>query len=69
VQIFCDRPEALCTEVVLQDGENKVYYHYLVQVSPGTAGLPALSLLHCAAAPAAKRGALKVPGACTGGHA
>lgn len=38
LQIFCDRPEALCTEVVLQDGENKVYYHYLVQAGPWAQG-------------------------------
>lgn len=35
LQIFRDNPEALCTEIVLQDGDNKVYYHYLVQDTPG----------------------------------
>ena len=34
-QIFQDNPEALCTEIVLQDSEHKVFYHYLVQDTPG----------------------------------
>lgn len=34
-RIFADNPELLCTEIVLQDTENKVYFHYLVQDTPG----------------------------------
>ncbi|KAI3438983.1 hypothetical protein D9Q98_001397 [Chlorella vulgaris] len=34
-QIFVEKPQALCTEIVLQDSDNKVYFHYLVQDTPG----------------------------------
>ncbi|PRW59161.1 septin GTPase [Chlorella sorokiniana] len=34
-RVFAENPEALCTEIVLQDSEHKVYYHYLVQDTPG----------------------------------
>lgn len=37
-QIFADNPEALCTEIVLQDSGSKVYHHYLVQDTPGGRG-------------------------------
>ncbi|PSC73238.1 septin-7-like isoform X11 [Micractinium conductrix] len=34
-RLFGENPEALCTEIVLQDPESKVYWHYLVQDTPG----------------------------------
>jgi hypothetical protein len=38
LQIFVEKPQALCTEIVLQDSDNKVYFHYLVQDTPGARG-------------------------------
>ena len=32
VQVFERDPGALCTEIILKDSENKVWYHYVVQV-------------------------------------
>ena len=33
MQVFAEHPERFCTEIVLQDAENKVWWHYLVQAS------------------------------------
>lgn len=33
--IFSDRPEQLCTEMAVQDEDSMVYWHYLIQDTPG----------------------------------
>jgi len=33
--IFSDRPETLCTELAVQDEDSMVYWHYLIQDTPG----------------------------------
>ena len=32
-QVFAEHPERLCTEIVLQDADSKIWWHYLVQAS------------------------------------
>lgn len=49
LQVFERTPDRYATEIMLQDAENKVWFHYLVQVGAGTGGSRHSALQHAAA--------------------